>query len=167
MCAVQDKDSGRYFTRACRDVYNVTETTYSSEDLIGEYEEICPYFNQCGLAGRGGCASDGAGSQDLNFTFVGRVGRVTAYDSTPITPVVSVTFNNGRSSYVFQEDTLKLEYDKSGYEIWWVQRTRSNFIVQKRKGFNVTSPKCTFDHVNDRYFPWAEIDKDGNRLELT
>ena len=37
------------------------------------------------------------------------------------------------------------------YEIWWVQRTPTEYIVQKRKGFNVTSPICSFDLVNDRY----------------
>lgn len=35
-------------------------------------------------------------------------------------------------------------------EIWWVVRSRSGFTVQKRKGFNVTNPPCTFDATNNR-----------------
>jgi hypothetical protein len=84
------------------------------------------------------------------FTFTGRVGRVVAYDATPTIPVVTVTFNGGRTSYEIEEDDLYLEYDKSMYEIWWVKRTRSEFVVEKKKGFNVTSPICTFDTTNDR-----------------
>lgn len=81
---------------------------------------------------------------------MGRVGRVVGYDPTPITPVVTVTFNDGRTAYDIEEDDLNLEYTKSMYEIWWVKRTRSEFIVEKRKGFNVTYPTCTFDTTNDR-----------------
>jgi hypothetical protein len=36
-------------------------------------------------------------------------------------------------------------------EIWWVVRSPTHYTVQKRKGFNVTSPKCTFDTTNNRY----------------
>lgn len=35
-------------------------------------------------------------------------------------------------------------------EIWWVLRTAGNRIVQKRKGFNVTAPQCTFDEKSNR-----------------
>lgn len=159
MCAVQDKDSGRYYTRECRELTAVYvpeddngQTLYGSDDLIGQYTDVCPYFDTCAKAPRNGkCASDStSGLSDNPFSFVGYVGRVVDYDDTPITPVVYVTFNNGRTSYGIEEDTLKLEYRKSGYEIWWVQRTRSKFSVQKRKGFNVTYPTCTFDTVNDR-----------------
>lgn len=46
-------------------------------------------------------------------------------------------------------------------ELWWVLRTPSEFIVQKRKGFAVTNPGCTFDTANNRYFPYAIINEDG------
>jgi hypothetical protein len=35
-------------------------------------------------------------------------------------------------------------------ELWWVVRNPSNRVVQKRKGFNVTEPHCTFDTTNNR-----------------
>ena len=55
---------------------------------------------------------------------------------------------------------VQKEYSLSMYEIWWVLRTKSEFVVQKRKGFNITSPKCTFDIVNNRYLPYTLI-RDG------
>ena len=57
---------------------------------------------------------------------------------------------------------VQLETYKSMYEIWWVLRTKSEFVVQKRKGFNITEPGCTFDTVINRYFPYAILDSDGN-----
>lgn len=60
---------------------------------------------------------------------------------------------------------MKREVYKSMYEIWWVKRTRSKFIVEKRKGFNVTSPGCTFDIVNDRYFPWSQLNATGHPID--
>lgn len=37
------------------------------------------------------------------------------------------------------------------YELWWVQRTRYNFIVQKKKTFAVVSPPCDFDFATNTY----------------
>lgn len=37
------------------------------------------------------------------------------------------------------------------YELWWVQRTRYNFIVQKTKKFTVTAPACDFDFATNTY----------------
>jgi len=158
MCAVQDPWSKRYYTRECEPVINVTETEYTSADLNGTYPDVCPYFHNCGLAKTIDGVPKQCENDDLVFSFVGRVGRVVAYDPTPITPVVTVTFNDGRTAYDIEEDDLNLEYTKSMYEIWWVQRTRSEFVVEKRKGFNITEPICTFDTVNDRYFPWAVLE---------
>ena len=60
---------------------------------------------------------------------------------------------------------MEKEYKLSIYEIWWTLRTKSELIVQKRKGFNVTQPRCTFDIVNNRYFPYGVLDDDGNPLD--
>lgn len=38
----------------------------------------------------------------------------------------------------------------TGWLTRWVKRTRSEFVIEKKKGFNVTSPICTFDTTNDR-----------------
>ncbi|ETI42649.1 hypothetical protein F442_12175 [Phytophthora nicotianae P10297] len=43
------------------------------------------------------------------------------------------------------------------YEIWWVQRTRYNFIVQKKKKFRVTSPQCDFDFATNKYKNYHKI----------
>lgn len=40
---------------------------------------------------------------------------------------------------------------KGSYEVWWVQRTKYNFIVQKRKRFKVTHPQCDFDFATNQY----------------
>jgi len=48
---------------------------------------------------------------------------------------------------------------KGPYEIWWVQRTPYNFIVQKKKSLDIFYPPCTFDTVSDRYLPFAEVAK--------
>lgn len=43
-------------------------------------------------------------------------------------------------------------------------RSKSWSTVQKRKGFNVTYPACTFDTTNNRYFPYAIL-KNGEPLD--
>ncbi|OWZ17383.1 hypothetical protein PHMEG_0008681 [Phytophthora megakarya] len=43
------------------------------------------------------------------------------------------------------------------YEIWWVQRTRYNFIVQKKKKFRITSPQCDFDFATNTYKNYHRI----------
>lgn len=89
---------------------------------------------------------------DLRFTFRGRVGLVTALNDAAEIPTVWVSFNEGRTSYEFNQEHVKLETTpKSMYEIWWVVRSPSEFTVQKRKGFNVTEPSCTFDTTHNRY----------------
>jgi len=165
MCAHTDEKTQRSFTKPCSDVYAYANPTggpdlYTSDDLVGDsYFQPCPHFSNCGES-RDECHED-----DFRFSFTGRVGRVVGYDPTPTIPVVTVTFNDGRTSYDIEEDDLYLEYDKSMYEIWWVKRTRSEFVVEKKKGFNVTSPICTFDTTNDRYFPWASLDANGNPVD--
>jgi hypothetical protein len=96
---------------------------------------------------------------DTRFSFIGRVGIVTAVDNEAAIPQVWVTFNNNRTSYQFrQEDVMHETRSKSMYEMWWVVRSPSKFTVQKKKSFNITSPPCTFDLTNNRYFPYAIID---------
>lgn len=105
-------------------------------------------------------------ANDTLFTFIGRVGIVTAIDTRGLITKVWVSFNNGRTSYPFNEDTIKLNYiSKSMYQVWFVLRTKSNDFINKKKGFNVTSPTCTFDITNNRYFPYAELDNNGNPID--
>ena len=67
---------------------------------------------------------------------------------------------------------LKLHTNTSLYlylslyiELWWVLRTPSKYVVQKRKGFSVSTPPCTFDAANNRYFPYAIVNDDGTIQE--
>jgi hypothetical protein len=171
MCGAKDSHDKVHYTRPCAEVVPNPRTGkgYTSVDLEGpEYADICPYYSNCALTTEeeypGGpmkCKED-----DLLFTFIGRVGRVVAKDLTKDPAEFMVTFNDGRTSYLFTEEMLKLESHRSMYEVWWVVRTKSEFIVQKRKGFNVISPLCTFDDINDQYYPWAVLD-DGSTKEPT
>ena len=165
MCSVYENKDRRHYIRNCSNVYQAdpnVQRSFTSEDLDGlDYSEICPYFDSCALT-----TDDGkCRYEDLVYTFQGRVGRVTAVDDSALIPTVLVTFNDGRTSYLFNKDMVQLETYKSMYEIWWVLRTKSEYVVQKRKGFNVTEPACTFDIVNNRYFPYAILDNDGNPLD--
>eukprot|EP01035_Chromulina_nebulosa_P019926 gene19926-25887_t len=139
-------------------------TTYSSSNLTGDsYLGICPYYDCCSTTQFDGTCN----TNDLTFTFVGQVGIVTSLDDTSDIPTVMVSFNNGRTSYKFAQSHVILETYKSMYEIWWVLRTKSNYIIQKRKGFNITSPTCTFDATNNRYFPFAELTDAGTTADIS
>lgn len=155
MCSVYESKDRRHFIRTCDTVTQWNPAvwrTWSSLDLDGkEYDGVCPYFDECALT-----LDDGkCKGEDLVYSFIGRVGRVTFVDDVSLIPKVRVTFNDGRTSYLFNKDQVELEYTLSMFEIWWTLRTPSEFVVQKRKGFNITSPKCTFDIVNNRYFPYT------------
>lgn len=170
MCSTYDPYNRAFYTRDCLPVTqttvydSITNTSipipgvFTSPELLGpEYSGICPYFPNCALT-----LDDGkCRLEDFPFSFIGLVGVVTAIDVNHPIPIVSVTFNNGRTSYDFLQTHLKLEPYKSMYELWWVLRTPSQFIVQKRKGFAVTNPSCTFDNANNRYFPYAILNEDG------
>jgi hypothetical protein len=109
---------------------------------------------------------DHCASGDSLFTFAGRVGLVVeapAAGTDVSAGVFSVTFNGGRTAYAFHDQHVALELDHN-YELWWVQRTRTRYVVQKRKPFTVTHPRCTFDAVNNQYFPFAELDARGDPI---
>ena len=170
-CSVYDRYNLRHYTRECSPVYQRVlpdneqaisngegstlgfDKSWTSQDLDGtEYDGKCPYFESCTTTLDAGKCKGG----DRQFTFGGYVGRVVKYDMTQNPPIVHVTFNDGRTSYQFEEPMVRLER-KSMYEIWWVLRTENEFIVQKRKGFNVTNPGCSYDTTNDKYFPYARL----------
>lgn len=48
-------------------------------------------------------------------------------------------------------------YRKGRYELWWVQRTQYNFIVQRRMTFSIISPICDWDPENNRYLNYATL----------
>jgi hypothetical protein len=164
MCSVYDVRDRRHYTRNCTRVEKIDpkrERSWTSIDLDSQYDGMCPYYDSCGTTlDMGKCRFD-----DVRFTFVGRVGVVTAVDNAAVIPQVWVSFNYGRTSYQFAQTDVELETrSKSMYEIWWVVRSKSWYTVQKRKAFNITSPPCTFDTTNNQYFPYAIL-KDGVPLD--
>ncbi|CBN75306.1 conserved unknown protein [Ectocarpus siliculosus] len=103
-------------------------------------------------------------SWEREYTFKGQVGKITLVPDDPEDEQYEVTFNNGRTSYGFNQEHLQVEQDYN-YEIWWVQRTLHNFRVQARKPITVTSPTCTFDSTNGQYYPYAILDDDGVAID--
>lgn len=162
MCSVLDPNTKRAYTRPCLETKNITKTKWGSLDMdvsgrsSSGFVSKCPYYSSCVLTSNApdfaniGLANNKECGRNSHFNFIGLIGRVTKIDKSFFIPVLTVTFNDGRTEYEFPQDVLKLEYVRSMYELWWVQRTKSEFIVQSRKGFNITSPVCSFDLVNDR-----------------
>lgn len=165
----------RFFAEPCPKTM-VLNKTHSPEDgffasnaLRGNYKFQCPYFEECAMpAGTKACNAsrfrpndDGLYNiyeADFEYSFRGFVGKVTyAPGEGEVGVPFQVSFNDGRTSYPFDEDDLQLERLAFNYELWWVQRTKYNFIVNKRKGFKVTNPTCTFDFNNNQYFPYAIV----------
>ena len=158
--------NGRFFSIPCKALeWNETKNKYISSVLDGEYDERCHYgeaFKACAALSQGiRCKGN-----DSLFTFSGEVGKVTRIiNHNSGRNQYSVTFNDGRSSYIFEEGNIEVITPNSNYEIWWVQRTRYKRVIQHKKSFRVTWPSCTFDLVNDDYFPYAQLDGDGNILD--
>ncbi|EEY70063.1 uncharacterized protein PITG_06629 [Phytophthora infestans T30-4] len=57
---------------------------------------------------------------------------------------------------LFQDDRTRT-ICMGDYEIWWVQRTRYNSIVQKKKKFRVISPQCDFDFATNKYKNYHKV----------
>ncbi|CAM9598837.1 unnamed protein product [Scytosiphon promiscuus] len=150
----------RFYTREAASIKldNAT-STYMSEDLAGSYDGSCQYLPQCGLSTQGTCGGD-----DREYTFRGQVGKITTAPDDPEDEQYRVTFNDGRTSYGFNQEHLQVEQNYN-YEVWWVQRTLYNFRVQARKPITVTSPTCTFDSTNGQYYPYAMLDEDGAPID--
>jgi hypothetical protein len=155
-----DAHNQRFFLRDAKAVWpNDTSGSlklgtikYGSRDLFGwVYDGECPYYRGCAITTDNGLCKGG----DVAYHFIGKVGIVTSLDSAALIPTVMVSFNGGRTSYKFLMSDVKLELYKSMYEIWWVVKTPVENVVQKRKGFNITAPTCTYDSTNLRYFPYA------------
>jgi hypothetical protein len=50
-------------------------------------------------------------------------------------------------------------------QLWWVQRTRYNYVIQKKKPFRVRTPTCTYDSQRQEYFPYALQLPDGSLVD--
>jgi len=51
-------------------------------------------------------------------------------------------------------------------QIWWVQRTKYNFVIEFKKTFFISTPDCDWDETNDRPFVYAHLDGVNVRLAL-
>ncbi len=158
-------DNTLFFTEICQTIQQNENGLFSSDDLSGEYTDTCALgkaFQACGASSN----NDSCLSDDSIFHFRNRIGKVTRMPSNEKQKLVGVTFNDGRTEYFFPQEFLELQEPQSNYELWFVQRNRFERILQKRKGFKVVSPECTFDGTNDRYFPFAEIYQDSDVVKV-
>ena len=105
-------------------------------------------------------------SGDGYFSFSGYIGKVVEIPINLDDPngIYKVTFNDGRTSYGFLLTDLEMMEPKYNYEVWFVQRTPYDLVIQQRKPFKVVAPKCTYDIVNQRYFPYAVLGASGEPL---
>lgn len=179
-------NNGRHYTYPCETVqYNSNTRIYSSQDLYGNYRDtgFCPYggtaFQSCVLSSEqtqdNSQSTSSCQGNDSRFTFSGHIGKVVSIPSSSSSSDNSnnannnsndniqyygVTFNDGRTSYTFPQHELELisSSNDSNYEIWFVQRIpKYGRIIQKKKKFHVQYPKCTYDEVNDEYFPFKQL----------
>ena len=156
---VPKSDPSRYFTRPCMPLVEVLDGGgHSSADLSGIYNEACPYgdtFKGCGLASP---PNQDCHQKDHPFSFKDEIGKVVRVSDEGKHGVkYGVSFNDGRSLYWFTKGELEFLKPDGNYEIWFVQRNRFEKIIQKRKPFRVLWPRCTWDPVNGRYFPYAQL----------
>ena len=155
--------SGRYFVRPCAPLVEADDGgQYSSADVSGLYPGVCPIdkrFAGCGLIPSSGLCH----GKDHQYVMKDEIGKVTSITNSNH---YGVTFNDGRSVYWFQKDDLDFLKPESNYEVWFVVRNRFEKRVKKRKPFRVIWPRCTYDSVNDRYFPYAMLDGDGSPMSV-
>ena len=156
-----------FYTAPCSVLQADDNGVYSSRDLKGGYADTCPFgkaFEGCARVP----SSTDCTAGDSRYGFSGKIGKVerlpggNSYDPNPY---YGVSFNDGRTVYDFHGHHLSLERPRSNYELWFVQRNRFEKILRKRKGFRVIWPECTFDVVNDRYFPYAIVDSDDDFVQ--
>merc|ERR1719197_1103837 len=154
-----------------------------ADGATGNYQRERRWDKEDGPLGNDGCLADWDAcseggdctfnDRDTKFSFVGMMGQVSCMPTARTTCVdmmevqydndedyILVTFNGGRTHYPFRTSDVELHQPRHNYQIWWVQRTRYNFVVQQKKAFRVTEPTCTFDSVNDRYFPYTMVRED-------
>jgi len=172
MCEDQDAETGRMYYFQCdkvnASVLNTTDANYTSSNLdYGEYKGICPFFPECAGALRDESTYSCGGTDQL-FSFVGMTGTVVSVPDPSLPKqdgLYGVTFNANRTIYYFAWDQVAQDPHDHNYELWWVQRTRSNYIVQEKKAFQVSEPPCTYDNLRNQYLPYAIINDAGEVVD--
>ena len=161
---VANTEVNRYSVRPCMPLVEVEDGgSFSSFDLAGLYIETCPYGDT--FQGCGGLTQSGCQGKDQTFTYKGKIGKVMHIPDGPAKDnKYGVSFNDGRSVYWFARSELDFLRPHGNYQIWFVQRNRYEKIVQKKKPFKVSWPRCTFDTLAGRYFPYAQLDDQGHPI---
>ena len=160
---VSMSDPSRYFVLPCSPLEEVDGGGYTSVDVSGIYNNLCPYgdtFKGCGLAMP---PNQDCHMKDFHFSFKDEIGKVVRISDDK---KYGVSFNDGRSLYWFDRNELEFLKPDGSYEVWFVQRNRYEKNIQKRKPFRVVWPRCTFDAVNDRYFPYAQLDGENKPITV-
>ena len=69
-----------------------------------------------------------------------------------------VSFNDGPSAYWYARSELEFPKPDGNYQVWLVQRSRLYIREDYSKEEAISCgirPRCTFDSVSGRYFPFA------------
>lgn len=152
-------------TYPCGEVTFGDDERYGSADLEGRYDSICPIgeaFSPCSkaFAGTIECLEG-----DRRMSFQDEVGKVVDIDDSE-KDIYQVSFNDGRTQYSFALHELDMINLDNSYELWYVQRNRFEKVIKKKKAFRVIWPPCSFDSVNNQFFPYAQLDENRKPMAV-
>ena len=157
------------YTFPCGEVALGDDGRYGSADLEGRYDGICPNgksFSPCAKAFEGTieCLE---GDRRMSFQDeIGKVVNIIYDDDDSEKDIYQVSFNDGRTKYSFALHELDMINLDNTYELWYVQRNRFEKVIKKKKVFRVIWPPCSFDSVNNQFFPYAQLDENGKPMAV-
>ena len=97
---------------------------------------------------------------------IGKVVNIIYDDDDSVKDIYQVSFNDGRTKYSFALHELEMINLDNSYELWYVQRNRFEKVIKKKKAFRVIWPPCSFDSVNNQFFPYAQLDENGKPMAV-
>ena len=157
------------YTYPCEEASRGEDGRYESADLEGQYEEICPISNSFASCAKAPGGTSECVQNDRRMSFQGEIGKVVdiIVSDDDDSDVYQVSFNDGRTHYSFSQHELDdlMNVDNT-YELWFVQRNRFENVIKKRKSFRVIWPPCSFDSVNNQFFPYAQLDEHGKPMTV-
>ena len=102
-------------------------------------------------------------------TIINEVQLPGGFPSGYRTVILPLSFKGRPNRVICFQDLRKASADDdkiNHYELWWVTRTPSEFIIERKKGFSVISPQCHLDPISDSYLPYAIVGEDKTQAEL-
>ena len=157
------------YTYPCGEVTLGDDGRYGSVDLDGRYDGICSIgeaFAPCSKAFEGTieCVE---GDRRMSFRDeIGKVVGIVYDDDDSEKDIYQVSFNDGRTQYSFALHDLDMINLDNTFSLWYVQRNRFEKVVKKKKDFRVIWPPCSFDSVNNQFFPYAQLDESGKPMAV-